>query len=45
MGQNLWGRGNATKNNGRVKRARTGVEKTEETMIVVMMIGHVTTFI
>ena len=43
IGQNFLVRGNATKNTGRVNRARMGVENTEESIIVVSMIGEHTT--
>ena len=45
IGQNLWVRGNATKKSGSVNRARTGVEKMVEMMMVATMMGLVITFI
>lgn len=45
IGQNLWVRGNATKKSGSVNRARTGVEKMVEMMMVATIMGLVTTFI
>ena len=44
MGQNLCGRGKATKNTGSVKMANIGVENTDEKTMMARMTGDITTF-
>ena len=44
MGQNLCGRGKATKNTGSVKMANIGVENTDEKTMMARMTGDNTTF-